>query len=84
MAQVITFLSQCSTAFLSQHGPVVLTIFHHVLLRPGMAWEEELREHFNAIDGLPLPDAGHKVMMMMVVMMMMMTMMMMVKMKSNR
>jgi len=28
--------------------------------RPGMAWEEELREHFNAIDGLPLPDAGQK------------------------
>ena len=39
-----------------------------------MAWEEELREHFNAIDGLPLPDAGHKVMMMMVVMVMVMMM----------
>ena len=64
---------------------MILTIFHHVLLRPGMAWEEELREHFNAIDGLPLPDAGQKVMMMMVVMMMVMMMMVvMVEMKSNR
>ena len=51
-----------------------------------MAWEEELTEHFNAIDGLPLPDAGQKVMMMMVVMVKMMMvvvvmMVMMVKMK---
>ena len=65
---------------------MIKTIFHHVLLRPGMAWEEELREHFNAIDGLPLPDAGQKVMMMMVVMVKMMMvvvvmMVMMVKMK---
>ena len=30
----------------------IMMITQH-LLRPGMSWKEELREHFNVIDSLP-------------------------------
>ena len=54
MAQVIIVISVMFIIFNITNITTfnIMMITHH-LLRPGMSWKEELREHFNVIDSLP-------------------------------
>ena len=54
MAQVIIVISVMFIIFNITNITTfnIMMITHHHL-RPGMSWEEELREHFNVIDSLP-------------------------------
>ena len=53
MAQVIIVISVMFIIFNITNITTfnIMMITHH-LLRPGMSWKEELREHFNVIDSL--------------------------------